>query len=158
MSKLSTERLELKVRALGDADALLAIYSDPDVSKFIGNFKGERDEVVKAIFMSDTHWRKNGFGLWTVFLKKTGELIGTCGLRKLPPPSTDVELVIHLAKKHWKKGIGTEACQAVLKFGFDLHKLPRIVALVDDANTGSIKLLTKLGFKKDSGQTYILTK
>jgi ribosomal-protein-alanine N-acetyltransferase len=146
MSKLTTERLELKVRSLSDADALFAIFG------------GDRDQIVKGVFTSDTHWRKNGFGFWSIFLKNSGDLIGACGLKRLPAPSTDVELQIHLAKKHWKKGLGTEACQAVLKFGFDLHKLPRIVALADEENLGSIKLLTKLGFKKESGQTYVLTK
>ena len=155
MSKLSTARLELRVRALGDSDGLLALYSDPDVGMYMGGAITDRDKIVKAVFTSDSHWRKNGYGLWSVFLKTSGKLIGTCGLQLTI--SSETELLCHIAKTHWKKGYATEACQAVIKYGFEIHKLNQIVALSDGKNLAAIKVLEKLGFKH-GGKQYILTK
>lgn len=151
MSKITTEHLELKVRSLEDVDALVALYADPAVTEFIGGALHDRDTVVKAVFLSDNHWRKNGFGSWSIVLKGKKELIGAVGLKRLP--DAQVELFIHLAKKHWKKGYATEACQAVLDFGFRLFKLKKVIAHAPSKNPAPLKLMAKLGFVEIGKET-----
>ena len=131
MSKLETKHLTLKVRALGDVDALTKLYSAPD-----------RDTVVKSIFLSDTHWRKNGFGYWSIFLKN--ELIGNTGLKRLADGKVSFEMEID--SKQRRKGYGTEASKSVLDFGFRLHKIPEIWVTVKTLDSVPSKFLQSLGF------------
>jgi ribosomal-protein-alanine N-acetyltransferase len=63
-----------------------------------------------------------------------------------------MELGYELHPDHWRKGLMTEALQAVLEFGFHGGATPvvhRMEALVDSRNTASIRLLEKLGFQME---------
>ncbi|MFQ5758897.1 MAG: GNAT family N-acetyltransferase, partial [Candidatus Bathyarchaeia archaeon] len=50
---------------------------------------------------------------------------------------------------YWGQGIMTEALRAVLKHGFEKMELNRIQAIIDSKNTRSLKLVHRLGFKKE---------
>lgn len=130
MSKLDTQNLTLKVRCLADVDALLKLFS------------GDRDAIVKSVFVSDTHWRKNGFGTWSIFHKD--ELVGSLTLRRLADARVGFE--VEIGEKFRKKGFAKEAATAVLSFGFRLHKIPEIFATVKSLNTSGRKLLESLQF------------
>lgn len=138
MSKLVTENLELRVRTLEDADAILALGIVKD-----------RDQAVKSVFVSDSHWRKNGFGQWSILLKGGKEFVGTVGLQR--GIDQRVEFSIFIAKKHLKKGFASEASRAVLDFGVRLFKLKKVFSATEKENIAGTKLLSKLGFK-ETGQ------
>lgn len=146
MSKLTTENLELRVRTLEDADALLKLYSDNDVAQHLGGLTKDRDAIVKSVFTSDSHWRKNGFGFWSIYLKDKKEFVGSAGLRR--GTDAQVEFLIHLNKKFWRKGYGTEAAKSILDFGFRLFKLKKVIASADEKNLAALGLLKTLGFQQ----------
>jgi RimJ/RimL family protein N-acetyltransferase len=50
-----------------------------------------------------------------------------------------------LAKEHWGKGLGTEAAQGVLDYGFNQLNISRLVCLIDQENQASIRVATKIG-------------
>jgi len=50
---------------------------------------------------------------------------------------------------HWGRGIMTEALRAVLEYGFGKMGLNRVQATVDSGNTKSLRLLHRLGFRKE---------
>jgi len=54
-----------------------------------------------------------------------------------------------LAKKHWNKGIMTEAVKYITEYGFIRLRLERIRAGVFMANKASIKVLEKAGYKRE---------
>jgi ribosomal-protein-alanine N-acetyltransferase len=63
----------------------------------------------------------------------------------------EVEVAYLLGKAYWGQGLGTEAAQAVLDYGFNELKLSRLICLIDRDNVASIKVAEKIGmtFEKE---------
>jgi ribosomal-protein-alanine N-acetyltransferase len=59
---------------------------------------------------------------------------------------TEIGYIIDRA--FWGKGIASMAVKAVMEFALNELKLPQLLALVNDENTASIKIVEKLGFKR----------
>jgi RimJ/RimL family protein N-acetyltransferase len=142
---LETARLLMRPVADDDLDAIAALYADADVMRYIGlrgplTYEQTRERVA---FMVD-HWRKHGFGMWSLRLKDGGEFVGRCGLRTMDN-TTEIELGYTLARAFWGRGYATEASRAVVRHAFDTLKLKRLVAIADPANTASVNVMKKLG-------------
>lgn len=153
MRILETDRLILRHLAPNDLDSLFALYRDPDVSKYIPDAPRTYEEARKEL-----EWFVNGhpehpeLGLWATIHKKTGRFIGRCGL--LPwtiDQREEVEVAYLLAREYWGQGLGTEAAQAILDYGFGKLQLSRLVSLIDGENLASIRVATKIGmtFEKE---------
>ena len=56
-----------------------------------------------------------------------------------------------LDKKYWGQGLGTEAAQGILNYGFEQLYLSRLICLIDRENEASIKVASKIGmtFEKE---------
>jgi len=72
-------------------------------------------------------------------------LIGCIGLNE-DPQHGRVELGYWIAVSYWGFGYATEAAQAILSFGFGWLGLAGISSRHYEENTGSARVLTKLGF------------
>ena len=86
---------------------------------------------------------------WGIARKGNEELIGTCGYYDWNRTSRRAEIGYDLEPAHWGEGIMTEALRAVLRYGFDEMELNRIQAIIDSENVRSIKLVERLGLKKE---------
>ncbi len=86
---------------------------------------------------------------WGIIRKGTTALIGTCGIYDWNKTVRRAEIGYDLEPAHWGEGIMTEALRAVLRYGFDEMGLNRIQAIIDSENVKSIKLVERLGFKKE---------
>ena len=85
-------------------------------------------------------------GLWATIHKETNKFIGRCGL--LPwviDGRQEVEVAYLLAKEYWGKGLGTEAAQGILNYGFSQLHLSRLICLVEHGNVASIRVAEKIG-------------
>jgi len=96
----------------------------------------------------------NGFGFrWAITPKDDPDrLIGSCGYFSVRRGTATVEMGYELHPDYWQKGFMTEALRAVIDYSYgDQVLLPvhRIEALVMPGNTGSVRLLEKLGFKNE---------
>jgi ribosomal-protein-alanine N-acetyltransferase len=142
---LETERLRLRPVVADDLDHFAALYGDPDVMRFIG-LRGPltREQAGERLEFMIDHWRRHGFGMWTLRLKASGEFVGRCGLRYLEE-TPEVELGYTLAKAFWGQGLATEASRAVARHAFDAIKLRRLVAVADPANVSSVNVMRKIG-------------
>ena len=146
MNILETERLTLRQFTADDASFILELVNEPSFIQNIGD-RGVRSlaDAVKYIETGPaTSYARNGFGLYLVQLKESGESIGMCGLIKRPALD-DVDIGYAFLPKFWSKGYAVEAALAVKKQARSLG-LKRLVAITDPANTGSIRVLEKLGF------------
>lgn len=144
MSKLETKNLSLKIRTLPDADALHELYLSIELKDSTPLRYNDRDAVVKSVFLSDSHWRKNGYGYWSIFHKE--KLVGSIGLKKNPEGLVNLEVEIH--PKFRRKGYGKEAALAVLDYAFRLHKVPEVSVSVETLNSPVESFLTALGFEQ----------
>lgn len=153
MKILETGRLVLRHQTLDDLDSLFALYCDPDVSQYIPDAPRNYEETREEL-----EWHMNGhpkrpeLGLWAAIHKETGKFIGRCGL--LPwtiDGQNEVEVAYLISKAYWRQGLGTEAAQAILDYGFEKLNLSRLVCLIDKENLASIKVAEKIGmtFEKE---------
>ena len=128
-----------------DFDALHAVYSDPDVVRYIPG--GVRDEEGTRRRLDEliVHHLRHAVSKWAVILTSTGQLIGDCGLQYLPG-TEDLELGFHLAQAHWGHGYATEAASACLHWAL-VERSERIIAIVDPAHAVSQRILDKIGMR-----------
>lgn len=147
MKILETQRLILRHLEPRDLDNLFALYSDADVRRYFPEGTLTYEETKEEL-----EWFLNGhphhpeLGLWATIHKETGQFIGRCGL--LPwtiDGCPEVEVAYMLDKAYWGRGLGTEAAQGVLDYGFDHLHLSRLICLIDRDNQASIKVATKIG-------------
>jgi RimJ/RimL family protein N-acetyltransferase len=150
---LETNRLILRHLVLDDLDSLFRLYRDPEIRRFFpeGTLTYEETRAELEWFLHG-HPDHPELGLWATVHKETGQLIGRCGL--LPwtiNQRAEVEVAYLLAKEFWGQGLGTEAAQAVLDYGFGQLHLARLICLIDRDNIASIKVATNIGmtFEKE---------
>jgi ribosomal-protein-alanine N-acetyltransferase len=145
---LETPRLVLRTWTLDDAEAAFAVYSDPEVMRFLSGPPARDVEETRARLAARpiAQQERYGFCLWAVVEKATGTVIGSCGLKHLDD-GPDVEVGYHLARSAWGKGYATEAAAACLRYGFERLGLRRILAVVNPANGASRRVLEKIGMR-----------
>ena len=98
-----------------------------------------------------------GFGLCTVEVRKTGEIIGWCGLQPIgdeDSPLGRIELGYLIDRNYRNRGYGYEACRAILDFAFRRLELDEVWAVIDEKNVPSLRLAEKLGFTKRKGRLW----
>lgn len=86
---------------------------------------------------------------WAIARKSDNKLLGSCGFNYWNRDHSRTEISYDLARKYWGTGIMTKAARAVLGFAFTRMELHRVEATVTPTNIGSLKVLKKLGFKKE---------
>ena len=86
---------------------------------------------------------------WGIIRKGSNDLIGTCGYYDWNKTMHRAEIGYDLEPTYWGQGIMMEALCAVLKYGFEKMDLNRIQAIIDSKNIRSMKLVHRLGFKKE---------
>jgi [ribosomal protein S5]-alanine N-acetyltransferase len=84
-------------------------------------------------------------GLLVVERKGEGAALGYCGLMDSGLGPHEPELAYEFLRRHWGQGYATEASWAVLDWARSLGHV-RLWAHVWDWNTGSRRVLSKLGF------------
>jgi ribosomal-protein-alanine N-acetyltransferase len=143
---LETERLALSWVQTADAPFILKLLNEPS---FIQNI---RDEGIQTLEEAKAHikvkhtdsYQKNGFGMYLVTLKSSGEHLGLCGIVKrdaLDYPDIGYAFLA----EHSGKGYASESATAVLKYGTHILGIKRIVGITSLDNKASIKILEKAG-------------
>jgi RimJ/RimL family protein N-acetyltransferase len=146
MIVLETERLTLRHAQLDDAAFVLRLLNEPSFLRFIGD-RGVRtlDDAAKYIaerFIAS--YERNGFGLWVVEQKETPGAIGISGLVKrdaLPDP----DIGFAFLPEFWSRGYAFESAAGVKGYALDVLALPRLLAITNADNAGSIRIVEKLG-------------
>ncbi|MBY6271198.1 GNAT family N-acetyltransferase [Caldibacillus debilis] len=149
MIVLETRRLILREFEAEDLEPLHRIFSDPETMKYYPApfpVQKTRDWIRR----NQERYRNDGYGLWAVCLKETGELIGDCGLvKQIIDVGTEVEIGYHINKKHWSKGFATEAAQACKDYAFERLGISKLICIIDPGNAPSIRVAEKIGFTKE---------
>lgn len=146
MEKIETARLYLRQFTAEDLDELYCIYREQEVMQYLSEGIRTREETADDLCNIVAHWEKHRFGLWAVVNKANHKLIGDGGLRFLDK-TPEVEVGYVLEKAYWGKGLATEVTVASLKYGFEVLKLEKIVAVADALNIPSRRVMEKVGMK-----------
>ena len=152
MSTLVTARLLLRPFGPADAEAHARLYDDPEVTRWLGDgpWLGEvaRARSRKTLERFAEIWAAQGWGVWAVTDRATGQVLGQCGLKPLvidPNAAPEVEVLYALERRHWGRGLASEAAGAALAHGFEALALPRIIAVARPDNAPSRAVLERLG-------------
>ncbi|HEY6252634.1 MAG TPA: GNAT family N-acetyltransferase [Candidatus Angelobacter sp.] len=140
-----TSRLFLRHFTMDDLEALVAMHSDPEVSRFLGGVKTpeqSRERLLEWI----AEYQQYGFSKWAVVLRTTGELVGRCGLSlEEVEGASEWELGWTFARAHWGHGYATEAAAAARDHSFSKLGLQRLISLIRPGNFASIRVAERLG-------------
>jgi RimJ/RimL family protein N-acetyltransferase len=132
---------------MDDLDTLVAWRADEEVSKYLGTAEQHtREKVEERLSFYLSCYEKYGFGVSGVMQKSDGKLIGWSGLQPLEN-SGEIEVGYAFDKPYWRQGFATEIASAWLRYGFEQAGLQRIVAVAVPENTGSRRVMEKLGMK-----------
>ena len=111
-------------------------------------YEGAFDETMTDAWLLRMTERYNtdGFGLWAVTLRSTGQVIGQCGLTRQHMLDQDVIEVGHsFNRTHWHRGYATEAALACRDYAFDRLDAERVWAQIRDTNRASMNVAIRLG-------------
>jgi len=150
---LETKRLILRRQVIEDLDDLWTLYCNPEITKYIPDAPLSFEETKEELeWFMNGHPKNPELGLWATILKENGKFIGRCGL--LPwtiEGQKEVEVAYTIAQDYWGQGLGSEAAQAILQYGFEKLNLSRLICLIDSENIASQKVAEKIGmtFEKE---------
>jgi [ribosomal protein S5]-alanine N-acetyltransferase len=146
-TELTTQRCVLRPITTDDAEHLHELWSSPGVRRFLWD-----DEIISlartraAIDQSKRMFEEQAFGLWGAWSSDSQNLIGFSGLWPFRDPP-DLELLYGVTERLWGRGYAAEVAQAVMTYCFDSLHMPVVRASTDLANTASVRVLEKLGFR-----------
>jgi RimJ/RimL family protein N-acetyltransferase len=151
---LTTERLGLRRFTADDADWLVALYSDPDVTRHLGGTKDRaRTEEMLNGRILQYYEEHPGLGIWMTVDRASGERVGFHLLNHVQGESL-IQVGFTLAKTAWGRGLGTEMASAVLRYGFVRLSLPRIVGIANLGNRASQRVLLKIGLHRHGERAF----
>ena len=150
---LLTARLALRWLDERDVDDLFALFSDPRVTEFWSWPAFTRQEQAAAL-LADIHacFRGGRLFQWGVARRGDDRVIGTCTLASIDRQHLRAEIGFALASDHWGRGLMLEAATALVDHAFGPLGLRRLEADVDPRNAASLRLLGRLGFRREGYQ------
>lgn len=144
---METERLFLRFYAEEDKADFIALFTDAEVMKHVG------DGVLSAE-QAEAFWRKlfvqlypQKFNIWAVFTNENSQYVGHTGIYPRPTRKEEWEFVYFLCRDAWRKGYATEIARAIIGYAFNELNLSEVYATVDDDHLTSIRVLEKAGMK-----------
>ena len=148
---LETERLFLREMTMDDFDSMYAVLADPEIMQHYP-YSFDEERVRSWIERNMKRYTDDGFGLWAVCLKDTGEMIGDCGLTLQNIDGTMLpEIGYHIRKDQQRKGYAKEAAAAVRDWAFQNTEYPALYSYCKYTNVGSFKTAESIGmhFEKE---------
>lgn len=146
------ETEHLVIRRFREEDLMCAHHflSEPAVMAYSGldPFSSEQSkEWLQHHLTSDP--KAGSPGVFAIEQSSSKEVIGYCGLEKLPSYIADeMEVTVGLIPGHWGKGYGIESVSALVAYGFANCRLERVVAVVHTDNLRAQRLFRICGFKR----------
>lgn len=145
---LTTARLALYPLTTADVAAAHALWTDPDVRRYLWDDEVvSLDRVREVIAASTSDFATKRYGLWGVYDAATGAFAGFAGCREWPDGGP--ELMYGLAPAWWGRGLATEAADAVLAHLFDTLGHAHVTAATDPPNAASVRVMERLGMTFD---------
>lgn len=150
--EIETTRLLLRPIDRTDAKAIFEYRSDSAANKYQGWIPKTINEVDEFIGKISPEINiPNTWAQFAVVLKENNQLIGDIGIHFLDTADNrQVEVGFTLNKLFRGKGYATEALAHVLSYLFNDLDKHRIIASIDPNNLDSIKVVEKLGFRKEA--------
>ena len=169
----TTERCMVRELCMNDLQALFDLYAQPGMTDYMEELYPWEEEAAYERAYIENMYRFYEYGMWLVFDKATGELIGRAGLEHRPYPDEnaeeqkqseymeqgpswdsvptesehlELEMGYAIAPSRWHQGYATEVCAGIIEYAKEHLNYSRINCLIQRENQKSIALMDKLGF------------
>jgi RimJ/RimL family protein N-acetyltransferase len=151
-SVIQTERLTLRDFREDDWKEVHCFFGNQDPLRYV-QLESDSEEctqnlIRKAIAQRQVDPRRDFW--FAVTLKSNGQIIGACSIHIDSPKNRAGNIGYYLSQDFWSQGYGTETAQALIKFGFRQLNLHRISATCDTENMSSVRILEKLGLRREN--------
>ena len=146
---LEGKRVTLRGLEVEDAKIIIEHFNDLEVRRFLGHPAAfSREEEEKWIRSGWERRQKGEAYVFGIEFNEKKELIGTIALEGIESINRSAELGIAIwQKQYWGKGLGTEAINLLLDYGFNLLNLHRIHLTVLQDNERAQRAYSKVGFQ-----------
>lgn len=158
--RVETPRLLIRDLETTDRPAVEAWRADPDVMRFLDSRAAGVDDWLDRALQRNVA-KPRLYHDCAIELKpgassedtgrgdrERGEVVGWISLGHAPNfLTTDWVVGYLLRREYWGRGYATEALTAVLDYGFDVLKVPRIYAECYVANTASARVMERAGMR-----------
>jgi [ribosomal protein S5]-alanine N-acetyltransferase len=135
---IETTRLRLTAVCTADVDELYRIFGDPsDAFSTLHETRIWVERRIDAARVSDLVW-------YVLRDRRSGELVGTCGLFAGRTGAVEPEIGYEIVPDHRGKGYATEAARAVLAEA-EASGVPRVWTTIRPGNCGSLRVAMKIG-------------
>ena len=156
---IDTDRLTLRAHRVEDFEDMCAMWSDPEVVRFIGGKVRPPEEVWARLLRYAGIWTFLGYGFWVIRDRASGAYIGEVGFlnlrRDIRPPFGDrPELGYALAPRAHGQGIATEAAQAALGWWDRTRPGAETVCMIHPENLASARVAARLGYREFARSAY----
>lgn len=133
-------------------------YDVSDLSEMIQNpavmYAYEHDfsdeDVQNWLLRQRRRYQQDGFGLWALVLKSTGEMVGQAGLTMQPYRDRQVLEIGYLLKQNaWHHGYAREAAEACKRYAFEVLHASNVYSIIKVDNQASIRVAQSIGMTKE---------
>ena len=152
---LTTARLTIEPLSERDVDAFTEYRRDPEVARYQSWDVDYSRADAERMLAGQPDGQLPPPGSWLQLAVRetaSGRLLGDLALHRLDEQPDTFEIGVTLAPSSQGRGIGTEALGVLLDFVFDHEHAHRVVAYCDSRNGPVARLLTRLGFRRESSQ------
>ena len=150
---IETERLLIRRYVASDRASLLALFGSADVTRYLA-FGPATDDTIDSTLerrVARSSIEREGDGiLGAVTLRSTGVLVGEVMLRYLREEERTGELGWTVHPDHQGQGYATESARAFMRLGFEGLDLHRITASCDARNEASVRVMERLGMRREA--------
>ncbi len=151
--ELRTKRLYIRPVETQDTKSIFNYRSDHETNKYLSLVPTSVDDISDFIEKTSKEINKPGTWFQLVIIEHTSKkLIGDIGIHFLDNDSENkqVEIGYTLDKDYRGKGYATEALREIIDYLVNKLNKHRIIASIDPTNINSIKLIERLGFRKEA--------
>jgi probable GMP synthase [glutamine-hydrolyzing] len=148
-----TERTIIRELCKKDIDEVIKISRQEHILKFVEDGRlPENEQREKLLAYMKNVYKFYDFGIWGIFEKKTGILIGVISLDLLKTTeNAEYEVGFFIRKEKLGLGFGKETLDAVVHYAKSKLEALSLIAVTDKDNIEAVKLLEKCGFREASG-------
>ncbi len=138
-----TERCLIRELSLSDFPALYELYDKPGMTDYVEPLYDYETELEYQKAYIENMYGFYEYGMWLVFSKETGKLIGRAGLEH-------DELGYMIAPELWNRGYATEVCRFIIDYARENTDFEKLYCRIDERNEASVHLAKKLGFVRNA--------
>jgi RimJ/RimL family protein N-acetyltransferase len=147
---LDAPRLRLRHPRAADAEALFEIFGCNETLRYwsheaLPDLDAMRDYIARI----ETFCAERTLFQWIAADRGSDRAVGTVTLAAWDRTHRHAEIGFTLNRAWQGRGLAAEAVAAALRFGFDAMDLRRVEADVDPDNGASLRLLERLGFRRE---------